>query len=71
MRKKLFLSLILSFLIFINSNAQNSNLEEMMYANGKIYTVAGVLLIILLGLIFYLIRIDKKVSKIEKEIKNI
>ena len=35
-------------------------------ADGKIYVVVGVVLIILLGLFAYLFYIDKKLSRIEK-----
>lgn len=41
----------------------------MMRSNGMIYVVIAVMLLILLGLIVYLMRIDKKVGQIEKEIK--
>jgi CcmD family protein len=37
--------------------------------NGKIYVVVSVLLIILIGLFLYLIRIDRKITKLEKENK--
>ena len=37
---------------------------------GLIYVVVGVIVIILAGLIFYLTTIDRKLSKLEKEIKN-
>jgi CcmD family protein len=39
-----------------------------MRSNGKIYVVVGVLVIILFGLIAYLISIDRKVSRVEKEL---
>ncbi len=37
--------------------------------NGKIYVVVAVMLIILMGLILYLIRLDRKITKLEKENK--
>ena len=37
-----------------------------MRSNGKIYVVVAVLVIILLGLFFYLIRLDRKISRLEK-----
>jgi hypothetical protein len=37
--------------------------------NGKIYVVVGVLLIILIGVLLYLIRIDRKITTLEKENK--
>lgn len=38
-------------------------------ANGKIYVVIAVALIILLGLLLYVSRLDRKISKYEKEAK--
>ena len=37
--------------------------------NGKIYVVVGVLLIILTGVLLYLIRLDRKITRLEKENK--
>jgi hypothetical protein len=36
-------------------------------ANGKIYVVIAVLVTILLGLFVYVIRLDKKISRLEKD----
>jgi len=41
-----------------------------MRSNGKIYVVVGVISIIFLGIIIYLIRLDGKISRIEKKINN-
>lgn len=38
--------------------------------DGKIYVVVAVLLTVLAGLIFYLIALDRKVSKLEKQFKE-
>jgi CcmD family protein len=40
-----------------------------MRSNGKIYVVVVVVLIILIGLLLYLVRLDRKIGKLEKEIK--
>ncbi len=37
--------------------------------NGKIYVVVTVILIILIGVLLYLIRLDRKITKLEKENK--
>lgn len=37
-----------------------------MRSNGKIYVVVAVLIIILSGLFFYLIRLDRKITRLEK-----
>ncbi|MAJ98375.1 MAG: CcmD family protein [Flavobacteriales bacterium] len=53
------LLLILNFI----SQVEMANL---MRSNGKIYVVVAVISIIFLGIIFFLIRIDSKIRKIEK-----
>jgi CcmD family protein len=42
-------------------------MADVLYQNGKIYLVVLVLLTIFAGIIFYLVRLDKKISKLEKE----
>jgi preprotein translocase subunit YajC len=41
-------------------------MADTMRSNGKIYVVVAIILTIFAGLIFYLIRIDRKITKIEK-----
>jgi hypothetical protein len=47
--------------------AGNVEMAETMRSNGKIYVVVAVCLTILIGLILYVIRLDRKISKLEKE----
>jgi len=44
-------------------------MADVMRSNGKIYVVVTVLAIILTGLFLYVIRLDKKISRLEKESK--
>jgi hypothetical protein len=66
-----FLYLILttcSLFITAIAFAQNTDTSESgMRTNGKIYVVMAVCITILVGLIIYLISIDRKISKIEKQ----
>lgn len=39
-------------------------------ADGKIYVVVAVVLVILAGLLTYIVLLDRKISKLEKEIKS-
>lgn len=65
--------LILSVLCFSIANAQTTGgdveMADKLKADGKIYVVVGVVLIILTGLILYLVRIERKVAKLEKEME--
>ena len=49
---------------------QDNSLINSLHGNGKIYVVVAVIAVIFIGLIAYLITIDRKVSKLEKEAKN-
>ena len=40
---------------------------NLMRSNGRIYVVVAVMVTILIGLVMYLVRLDKKISNIEKE----
>lgn len=46
--------------------AQSDATQSVMRSEGKIYVVLAVCLTILIGLILYVVRIDKKITKIEK-----
>ncbi|HTB25437.1 MAG TPA: hypothetical protein VK711_08690 [Puia sp.] len=56
----------------LTGNAQDSTqhekpqMAELMRSNGKIYVVVTVLLIILAGIFIYLIQLDRKMSRMEK-----
>jgi CcmD family protein len=39
-------------------------------ADGKIYVVISVVLLILVGLFIYLLNLDKKVTRLEKEVSK-
>ena len=56
------------FLLPLLAQAQAN--ENLMYSSGRIYVVIAVMLIILAGLILYLVRIEKKLKKLEGTDKN-
>jgi hypothetical protein len=70
--RKTFLQFIFStgcLLIAGIATAQNNNtstIETTMRSDGKIYVVMAVCITILIGFILYLISIDRKIKKIEK-----
>ena len=51
--------------------AQDNKVEmaDTMRSNGRIYVLVAVVVTILIGLILYVWRIDRKISKVEKEAK--
>tara|TARA_B110000196_G_C21053624_1_gene618678 strand:- start:134 stop:277 length:144 start_codon:yes stop_codon:yes gene_type:complete len=46
--------------------AEEPEMADIMRSNGKIYVVVAVIATIFIGLMIYLIRIDKKVQKLEE-----
>ncbi len=44
-----------------------TQMADTMRSNGRIYVVVAVLVTILLGLILYVFRLDRRISRLEKE----
>lgn len=68
-----FLLFILSLFSALNSFAQENNSVEMadtFRSEGKIYVVIVIALIILIGIFAYLYVLDKKVNKIQEQLKK-
>lgn len=62
------LSLLLnSIFSFAQDTTSNVEMAEAMRSNGKIYVVVAVLTIVFIGLVIFLITIDRKVRKLEKQ----
>lgn len=55
--------------LFAQENNQ-IDMAEGLYQSGKIYVVVGVLSIVFIGIIVYLIMLDKKISKLENQNKD-
>lgn len=49
---------------------QDVEMADEMRKNGKIYVVVAVMLTILIGLILYLVRLDRKISRMERAGKS-
>ena len=64
--KKIILASLL-LLISCSVIAQDKvDMADTMRSNGRIYVVVSVVVTILLGLILYLVRLDRKMSRLEK-----
>lgn len=59
--------LFVSLAIQAQDTAAKSGFGEMMRSNNRIYVVIAVIVTILVGLFLYLIRLDRKIGKLEKE----
>ncbi|MGC4036933.1 MAG: CcmD family protein [Chitinophagaceae bacterium] len=63
----LFVAILLSVIAFSqNAPDRTVGMADEMRSNGRIYVVVAVILTIFIGLILYLVRIDRKISKWEK-----
>jgi fumarate reductase subunit C len=60
--------LLLSFSVFCQDQAPE--MADSFRASGKIYVVVGVATIILIGLLLYLVSIDRKVKRLENEFRS-
>ena len=59
--------------VTVTANAaepQTIEMADRMRQDGKIYVVVGCVLVVLAGMIVYLVSIDKKVSRLEKQYKD-
>ncbi len=64
---------LLSILLMLTSPvlfAQEVEMADTMRSEGKIYVVVAILLLILIGLIAYLVMIDRKVTKLENKLSD-
>ncbi|MBL0155440.1 MAG: CcmD family protein [Chitinophagaceae bacterium] len=60
----LFIFLLMSAACFAQTNPAVKT--SLMRRDGRIYVVIAVMLTILIGLILYIIRLDRKISRLEK-----
>jgi len=70
MRKLRYITLLLlTTLLSVVTMAQDKkpDMADTMRSNGRIYVVVAVVLTILAGLILYVWRLDRKMTKMEKE----
>ncbi|MBL0764230.1 hypothetical protein JKP34_03130 [Marivirga atlantica] len=49
---------------------QSIEMADAMRANGKIYVLVAIVLLIFIGFIFYAIKTEQKVKKLEKELED-
>lgn len=65
------LSLLILMLATLASFAQQPSatveMADTFRSNGKIYVVVAVILTIFIGIVLYLVRLDRKVSRLEQE----
>ncbi|MBM3415806.1 MAG: CcmD family protein [Bacteroidetes bacterium] len=63
------LMLMLLFASLLFAQQKQTEMADLMRSNGRIYVVVAVMLTILIGLVLYVVRLDRKIGKLEKENK--
>jgi len=74
MEKRLFrpIALILAVMLSVGAKAQNEvAMADVMRENGKIYVVVAVVAIIFVGIAVYLISIDRKTNRLQKQVDEL
>ncbi len=62
-----YMVMLVLMLISVAGNAQEVEMADSFRAEGKIYVVIGVVLLILVGLFLYLFALDKRLKKLERK----
>ncbi len=69
LKKIFFLFLFATTNLFANAQmvVPNTNQNDLMRSNGKIFLVMTIVVVIMAGLLLYVYTIDKKITKLEKK----
>lgn len=65
--KKIVLLFVLLLTTMISFAQEKTEMADTMRSNGRIYVVVAVVTTILAGLILYMVRLDRKMTRLEKE----
>jgi CcmD family protein len=57
-----------ALLLVTTTQAQEVEMADTLRSEGKIYVVVAILLVILVGLVGYLVMIDRKATRLEKKL---
>ena len=69
-RKVVFLLSFLFIRLLVVAQDNNVEMADTFRANGKIFVVVAVIVTIFAGIIAYLVRLDRKLTKLEKNTNN-
>lgn len=61
---------LLFLIAAVSLQAQDAQMADEFRSNGKIFVVIGVMVIVFLAIAVYMMIIDRKVKKLEEELKN-
>ncbi|WP_128545003.1 CcmD family protein [Larkinella soli] len=64
------IALCLFLLLSVGARAQEVEMADQLRQDGKIWVVVLVIGVTFAGIVYYLVRLDNKISKLEKEIRK-
>ena len=67
---RLFTFLLVTVIPSLLAAQEEVPMADTMRSEGKIYVVVAIVLTILIGLVVYLFMLDRRVSKLEKDLKD-
>ncbi len=65
-----YINIVILQLTFISMATAAGSTEDFLRSTGKIYSVVAVILVIFIGIVIFLFRLDNKLTKLENQIKN-
>jgi len=68
--KKWIVSSLITLVCSSLAMAQDAGSDDVLRQTGKLYVAVGVLLIIFIGILLFLLLLERKISKLEKLIDN-
>lgn len=63
-------SFVAAMVVSLEIFAQPTENQDFMRSIGKIYVVVSIILLIFLGIVVFLVILDRKINKLEQQIKN-
>ena len=57
---------IMHLIVFAQTDSTTTDSTDFMRSNGKIFVVVAVVVVIVLGIFIYLLNLDNKITKLEK-----
>ena len=70
MKAKLFFLFLLFITSFVRAQTEGPQMAEQFREQGKIYVVISVIAIIFLSIVFFLVYLERKLKRLEKEIEE-
>jgi CcmD family protein len=65
--QKILATLLVSVFTLVSAFAQNASNPDFMRSTGKIYVVVGVLVMTFVGIVAFLVHIERRLNKLEQE----